>query len=298
MKRPIIVSLTSALILLAVTFIAPSHAQSPTPSDTPTFYRLVPGTYVNGWPRFTINYPREWVERRTDPQEVFRASAPGPVPYPAFVVAFGPNPRPLNKLAEHFASVNRVRATGVNIVSDKPAQLRDASPAQEIQIQMVVNGAPFHTMSLATRRDDVMVITTVMPRTGRVGEDLKAIPYSLEFQPDKDNPVTVPPDVREFFAQTDNDIVSHDLARVMAHYSDRYLKSGERKGQREQFWKQWVGGFTSSRAVITDFVPEGDRAYLTGFVTTNTGTFPINEISIIKESGEWKWYGNQREVAP
>jgi hypothetical protein len=84
----------------------------------------------------------------------------------------------------------------------------------------------------------------------------------------------------------------------MTYYSEGYLDSGERKGERERFWRQWIGGFTSSRTVITDFVPAGDRAYLTGFVITPIGTLSISETSIIKENGRWKWYGNQRDVAP
>jgi hypothetical protein len=298
MKKRVALSAFISLILLTGSVFTPALSQAPTPSDTPTFYRLVPGTYVNPWPRFTISYPKDWVERRADPQETFRASAPGPSPYPVFVVAFGPNPRPLDKLAQHIASVNRTRATDVSIIGDKASQLRDGSPAREIEIQMVVNGAPLHTMSLATRRGDLMVTTTVMSRNGRVGEDLKAIPYTMEFQPDRDRPVQVPPDVREFSDRMDNDIVSHDLAKVMAHYSDRYLHSGARKGQREQSWKQLIGSITSARAIITDFVPEGDRVYFTGLMTTNIGTFPITETSIIKENDQWKWYGNQREVVP
>jgi len=49
---------------------------------------------------------------------------------------------------------------------------------------------------------------------------------------------------------------------------------------------------------ITDFVPAGDRAYLAGFTVTNGSKWPLYGASIIKENGEWKWYGNQRDVAP
>jgi hypothetical protein len=90
MKRLIVLSLITAGIALTTGLSTPAYAQAPTPSDTPTFYRLVPGTYVNGWPRFTITYPKEWVEipRRTD--EIFAASVPGPVRDPSFAVMIGP----------------------------------------------------------------------------------------------------------------------------------------------------------------------------------------------------------------
>jgi hypothetical protein len=133
----------------------------------------------------------------------------------------------------------------------------------------------------------------------RIGEDLKAILYSLEFEPSKDEPVKVPLDIQEFLDKCCSDIVSHDVANVMAHYSDKYLNSGTRKGEVERGLRQTIGLITSSKETITDFVPAGDRAYLTGFVISNAfGKWPITETSILKENGEWKWYGNQRDVSP
>jgi hypothetical protein len=93
-------------------------------------------------------------------------------------------------------------------------------------------------------------------------------------------------------------MVSHDLAEVMTHYSDRYLNSGVRKGEMERMFRQIIGLVTSADVCITEFVPGGERAYLTGFAITNSGKGPLIETSIIKESGEWKWYGNQRDVSP
>jgi hypothetical protein len=83
----------------------------------------------------------------------------------------------------------------------------------------------------------------------------------------------------------------------MSHYSDRYLNSGVKKGETERFLKQRIGFATSLEYRITDFIPTGDRAYLAGFSIFNGVRFPLIPTSIIKESGEWKWYGNQRDVA-
>jgi hypothetical protein len=85
----------------------------------------------------------------------------------------------------------------------------------------------------------------------------------------------------------------------MSHYSDKYLNSGVRKGETERVWRQNIGNLVSSKMTITDFVLAGERAYLTGFVIVNNRfTFSLTETSIIKENGEWKWYGNQRDVSP
>jgi hypothetical protein len=201
-------------------------------------------------------------------------------------------------MADFVASFFKHVAQDVTVISDKPSQLRDGTPAREFELHMLFNGTPYNLMGLAAKKGDVSVNMGVGSWKGKIGEDLKAIPYSIEFEPGKDEPVKVPPDVQEFLDKHSNDLVSHDLAKVMNHYSDRYLYSGVRKGERERLWRQFIGFIMLEKWIITDFVPAGDRAYLTGFVITNLGTFPLTETSIIKENGEWKWYGNQRDVSP
>jgi hypothetical protein len=303
MRKPIIPSVVIAAVLLAGSVFLPSYAQTPAKDDTPTFYRQTPGVYVNPWPRFTITYPKDWVERRPDPLEVFRTSAPGPVPYPAFAVAYSsllsPDHPPLDGFAEFLVSLNKRRSTNVTIISDKPARLRDGTPAREIEFLMVLNGAPFYTMPLVTEHGDVLINTIANSNAGRVGDDLKAILYSRQHQPDKDKPVMVPPDVRSFLDNWRNDIVSHDLVRVMTRYSDRYLDSVDKnKTEVERFWGRAIDRVTSLEVGITDFIVEGDKAYLAGFWATYLGRRPLVGSPIIKENGEWKWYGNQRNPPP
>jgi len=144
----------------------------------------------------------------------------------------------------------------------------------------------------------MLVHVEVTSLSGKVGEDLRAIPYSLRFQPEKDVAIKVPPDVQEFLDKHNNDLVGHDLAKVMAHYSDRYLNSGNKKREVERMWGFVINRITAAEVGVTELVPEGDKAYLAGFVKTNWGTSQFFETSIIKENGDWKWYGNQRNVAP
>ena len=304
MKKSIIISVIMVLMFLAWDSFATANAQDPAKEEKPTFYRLTPGVYVNGWPRFTITYPKDWVERRPETVQTFRVSPPGPVGYPALLVSFGSIPLPFETLAESwFVKVLSLFNTEVALVSDEPSRLRDGTPAREFEIRMVRNGAPLNTLNLVTKKDDlvriVAVESAVEPVTGRIGKDLKAILYSIEFEPDKDKPVKLPPDVQEFLDKHGNDVLSHDVVKVMANYSDKYLNSGNRKGEVERIWRQNIGSITSQKATFTDFVPAGDRAYLTGFVIfNNLYKYPITETSIIKENGEWKWYGNQRDPAP
>jgi hypothetical protein len=299
MKKPIIALLLITVMSLVWSFFPPSYAQDPTNEEKPTFYRLVPGTYVNGWPRFTISYPKDWVERSPGIAgfNVFAVSSPKAVPYPELRVVVYPYHPGWDSPDFFVPFFKSLGFRDVTVVSEKPSQLRDGSPAREIKLSMVINGAPAIQLILVTKRGDMLVRMEVRTLGEKIGEELKAILYSLEFQPDKDKPVEAPPDVQEFLERTDNDMVSHDVAKVISHHSDRYLNSGWRKGEIERMWRQFIGGWMSLKTTITDFVSAGDRAYLTGFGITNFGTVPFT-MSIIKENGEWKWYGNQRDVTP
>jgi hypothetical protein len=307
MKKLMVLSVITAVMFLTWGSVAPAHAQGSAKDDKPTFYHLVPGVYVNGWPRFTIRYPKDWIERRPEPVQAFRVSPPGPAGYPALLVSFGSIPLPFETLAnDWFVKVLGLFNKEVTLLSDKPSKLRDGTPAREFEIHMLRNGLPLNTLNLITKKADLVRIvameSAVDPVTGKTGEDLKAILYSIEFDPSKDGPVKVPPDVRQSLDKMDDDLVSHDLTKVMSHYSDRYLNSGSRKGEVERWWKENIGFMTSSRTVITDFVGEGDKAYFAGFNTWtgtgywSSGTSPLSE-SLIKENGEWKWYGNQKDPA-
>jgi hypothetical protein len=300
MKKLIVVSVIISLTLFMWGFFASAQSQDIADEEKPTFYRLIPGTYVNGWPRFTINYPKDWVERRPDVGGLFRATPSGSAPWEeGFTVFTLAIPMPLDKYVDFLVPYFKAYATDVTVVSDKPSRLRDGSPAREIEIQMVRNAVKRNWLGVATLMGGILISANVATHKVTIGEDLRAIPYSLEFEQGKDEPVKVPPDVQDFFDRFGNDILSHDVVKVMSHYSDRFLNSGIRKGETERNWRQNIGSITSQKGTTTDFVPAGDRAYLTGFVIfNNTATMPNNSTSIIKESGEWKWYGNQRDVSP
>jgi hypothetical protein len=186
----------------------------------------------------------------------------------------------------------------VTVVSDRPSRLRDGTPAQEVELQMVSNGEPYNWLGVATKKGDTWINTNIGLYKGKIGEDLKAVLYSLQYEPSKDEPLKVPPDIQEFLEWFSRACVSHDLAKLMSHYSDRYLHSGTRKGELERQLRQGISKITQHKVSITDFIPAGDRAYLAGFVITNNQfTWSLTETSIIKENGEWKWYGNQRDVS-
>jgi hypothetical protein len=301
MRRLIVSLLIMTGMLLMAGLFTPGYSQSPATSDTPTFYRLVPGTYVNGWPRFTIHYPKEWVERPIKPAlgEAIRVSPPDTGGPPSFSVAVLPYPIPLEKHADAQVPVfTGIGATDVTVTGNKPTQLGDGTLAREVEFRMLINRRPITWLGLATKKGDLLINANVGSPPGIVGEHLKAIIYSLEFQPGHDDAVKVPLDVREFLDEHCRASVAHDITQIMAGYSDKYLNSGMRKAEMERFHRQTMGPITSCEISITDFVPEGDRVYLAGYKSLWFGKAPLFETSIIKENSEWKWYGNQRDPTP
>jgi hypothetical protein len=234
------------------------------------------------------------------PQEIFRAVSPGGTgDIFSVVVVTPPNaPQPLDKVIESVVGYFKLVAKDVTVVSDKPSQLLNGTPAREYEIRGIMNSLPFNYSGLGVKHSDMWIMAQVSSQSGRIGEHLKAILYSLQYEPSGDEPVKLPPDVQEFFDSLRNAWISHDLAKLMFRFSDGYLNSGVKKGEIERMWRQLIGLVTFYEYSITDFIPAGDRAYLTGFGIPNGIKFPIIGTSIIKENGEWKWYGNQRDVSP
>jgi hypothetical protein len=300
MRRLIVSSLITAGMLLMAGLFTPAYSQSHATSDTPTFYRLVPGTYVNGWPRFIVHYPKDWVERPLNALrgDVFGVSPPGSNPTSTFFgISIGPWPLPVEKFTDFWVSnLKRMGMTEIAVVIDKPTRLRDGTPAREVELTMLANGQHRDVASLTIAISDVLILATAWSPEERVSAELRASLYSLELQPERGDSPKVPSDVQEFLNRFCADVVSHDVDRIASHFSDRFLASGERRAPAGQNWKQIAGAITSCRAVVTDFVPAEEKAHLAGFLVFNTGKCVLMGTSIIREDGEWKWYGNQRDV--
>jgi hypothetical protein len=316
MKR-LVLSLLSALMLWGAGFFAPVHAQSPANDLKPTFISPTPGLYVNGWPAFTVSYPKEWVEMPLPPAAVLRAGAPRPdsYPSPSFVILVFVSPRPLEEWAKQFMPVWVNAFTDIKVLSDKPSQLKDGTPAREVEVEFVpkidvtgrsIENAPKNNgFLLATKKDVTWVAILLLGDEGKLGEDVKRIPYSLTFQPDREKPVQVPPDVRAFLDMYSADMMGHDVKAFMEHFSDRFFQGGTSKKDMELWFRNdpfspIQRGIISNEATVTVFEPRGDKAYVDGFLVSkakseaNAWKTPITFQQIINEHGEWKWLGNRR----
>jgi hypothetical protein len=312
--------LTVLAMIIAVTLVVAAlvHAQSPANDLKPTFISPTPGLYVNGWPAFSLSYPKEWVELPSvAPAGVFMAAylRQGTYPSPVLTIAVYTSPFPLEEWAKLHMPLWVNIFTDIKVLSDKPSKLKDGTPAREVEVEFVpkidvmgrsIENAPKNNgLLLLTKKDLTWVDLWLSDDKGKMGEDLKKVAYSLTFQPDREKPVQVPPDVRAFLDMWCVDVLSHDVKTIMAHYSDRFRWGGMGKAGMEQWWRNDPAspirmGTISFEATVTIFEPHGDKAYMDGFYLEKTkGDASGQKRSmygqqIINDHGQWKWYGNQK----
>ena len=190
MKKLIVLALIMAVMVLVA---ALAHAQSPANDVKPTFISPTPGLYVNGWPAFTVTYPKEWVEITVQGGAVFSAGV-SQQHLPNLAIDVTPNPLPLEEWAKIYMPVFLQLGTDIKVLSDKPSQLKDGTRTREIELEFVLkNGPKVNHFILMTKKDVIWVVTIVVADEGKLGEDLKKIAYSLTFLPGREEPVQVPP---------------------------------------------------------------------------------------------------------
>jgi hypothetical protein len=313
MKRLVAVSLIMAGMVLMAGFSTSTHAQTPTNDLKPTFISPTPGLYVNGWPAFTVSYPKDWEEMLGGPFAVFyagrtRPDLPPGTHLPSVIIIVVPSVLPLEDWPKIFMSMIVATYTDIKVLSDKPSQLKDGTPSRETVGEGVTkDGRKENSFSVMTKKDVTWVDVTVTDDKGMISEDLKRTARSLTFLQGREEPVNVPPDVRAFFDMWCTDVVSHDLKAVMAHFSDRFRHSGASKAYLEQSWRNYPlspvrQSLTSCETTVTVFEARGDKAYVDGFTLnvdkvkgeTTATKIPILFQQIINEHGEWKWFGNQK----
>jgi hypothetical protein len=315
MKRPMVLSLlTAAVMLLSADFSAPAHAQTLSADLKPTFLSPTPGFYVNGWPAFTVTYPKEWVEQPPFPGQVYRAAVARRPPLPGLIIGVVRTPLPLNDWAKIFMPMYLLTGTDVKVLSDKPSQLRDGAPAREVELEYVpkfdpgtgsLKDVPPISAVLVLTKKDATWVSIQLIDAKKIGEDLKQLAYSLTFLPGKEAPVQVPPDVRAFLDMYCADVVSGDVESIMGHFSDRFLQSSATKTNMQQWYRNDPAspvrrGVSAQETIVTVFEAHGDKAYVDGYHLTkakgdaNVLKGPIGFYQIINEHGQWKWFGNQK----
>ena len=177
MKRLIVLSLITAGIVLMAGISTPTQAQSPANDLKPTFLSPTPGLYVNGWPLFTVSYPKEWVEGPAIAGFALSVGVPRPdlppdIYLPGLSIVVVPSSLPLEDWAKQFMPVVIEGCAGrdVKVLSDKPSQLKDGTPAREIEWEGAFeNGPKDSAFALITKKDVTWVAIILDADRGKLG---------------------------------------------------------------------------------------------------------------------------------
>lgn len=107
--------------------------------------------------------------------------------------------------------------------------------------------------------------------------------------------VDLPDDVEAFLESDRQAVLSGDMEAVMAHYHPDYLDQGRSRADQRDMLAQVVPMLSRYEVELTGFERDGDRAMVEGVVRTNFGSQALPEgAMMIREDGEWLWYGNQQ----
>jgi putative intracellular protease/amidase len=311
MKKSIVFFLAYVAVVLLV---GPAFAQDENPADVlkPTFLAPIPGLYVHGWPAFTVSYPKEWAGQPAKPFENFRAAASRQgLPAPPFLtVSVFVWFTPLNEMYQFVLAGMTIGGVGKDfkVLFNRPTRLADGTPGQEAEVEWTfMNGPRLNSFVLAVKKDATWIMVSIHHDQGKTGDDLKRIAYSLKLMPELEKPVQVPYDVKAFLDRASGNLVSRDLGKIMDDYSNNFRNNGLPKASLGTYIQTHPDspiiqgkGLTSRSTTVTIFEPRGDKAYIDGFFTDKSQeaalppvTRAMGNLQIIKEKGQWKWYGDQ-----
>lgn len=106
--------------------------------------------------------------------------------------------------------------------------------------------------------------------------------------------VELPPDVKTFLADYSQAILSNDVVTMSNLISDRFLYNGVTKRMALRFSKTTSSYTSEAKIIITKFEPEGDEVKIDVLLKDKYFQAPFMiDSKLIKEDGQWKWYGNQ-----
>ena len=269
------IALTIVLAAVMVLFSAPVYAQSPAGDVKPTFISPDPWLIRARLAGLYRILP-QGVGGPASPARSFfsgRSVQTGFTRLPQLTIGVSTSILPLEDWAKMYMPVYSQVGTDIKVLSEKPSQLKDGTTTREVELEFVPkNGPKMNHFILMTRKGLTWISITLGNDKGKIGEDLKNYAYSLTFQPSREEPVKVPPDVRAFLNKWSSDLASGDVERIMSNFSDQFLNQGMKKAVQEQWFRSSpfspdAAGVTSHEATVTVFEPQGDKAYLDGFVS-------------------------------
>jgi hypothetical protein len=111
--------------------------------------------------------------------------------------------------------------------------------------------------------------------------------------------VGLPEDASAFVDRFNRAIADMDSAKIAETISDRFLTFGATKRMFLGVFLDTMSYVRTIKLVLTGFEVEGNIARIEGAITDKYFERPISPgMLLIKENGQWKWYGNRKPGYP
>ncbi len=125
--------------------------------------------------------------------------------------------------------------------------------------------------------------------------DLVATAVQRERPPKKPLvPVDLPPDVKAFITDYNQASYNKDLLKISELISDRFLHEGVTKQMAVSFLAGANSYISEAKIIITRFEPVGEKVDVDVWLKDKYfESLFMKGSRLIKENGNWKWYGNQ-----
>jgi hypothetical protein len=105
--------------------------------------------------------------------------------------------------------------------------------------------------------------------------------------------VELPTDTKAFITDFNQALFDLDRIKIADFFSDRFLTNGSTKQMFLNFLWGTISYVREAKIVLTKFESEGDIAKIEGIIKDKYFEVPMTANMLIKENGQWKWYGNQ-----
>ena len=105
----------------------------------------------------------------------------------------------------------------------------------------------------------------------------------------------LPADVKAFLNNYNQAMVDKDIMKIPEFISDRFLNNGITKQRSMRYLSETTISYMSkAKVILTKFELEGNIAKVDGVIKDKYYQIPLwPEAMLIKENGQWTWYGNQ-----
>jgi hypothetical protein len=108
----------------------------------------------------------------------------------------------------------------------------------------------------------------------------------------------VPADVAQMVPDFNATMSSKNMDLIMAYFSDGYLNDGFNKTRYRPYLQRWNADLRGYELQLTSFRPVSpDRAYITATMRMSGVTIGGKDpdYQMVREDGQWKWFGNQKQ---